>query len=159
MMRDAARFQAQNGQPQQALDTWKDAMVSSGITTTRPTDNDSFTRLTRNDEKDDWLKRGVRSDAGDLYRQQDLNVTLQHDYWGSSGTGGYSDLKAHTTMLQVDAPLSDGRMFFRSDLVNMNAGSFATDNGTYDPTWGTCAETPCRGSTNQSANGASVAVG
>lgn len=62
-------------------------------------------------------------------------------------------------MLQVDAPLSDGRMFFRSDLVNMNAGSFATDNGTYDPTWGTCAETPCRGSTNQSANGASVAVG
>ncbi|WP_163297159.1 cellulose synthase complex outer membrane protein BcsC [Enterobacter hormaechei] len=159
VMRDAARFQAQNGQPQQALDTWKDAMVSSGITTTRPTDNDSFTRLTRNDEKDDWLKRGVRSDAGDLYRQQDLNVTLQHDYWGSSGTGGYSDLKAHTTMLQVDAPLSDGRMFFRSDLVNMNAGSFATDNGTYDPTWGTCAETPCHGSTNQSANGASVAVG
>ncbi|OAZ46294.1 cellulose biosynthesis protein BcsC [Enterobacter cloacae] len=159
VMRDAARFQAQNGQPQQALETWKDAMVSSGITTTRPTDNDSFTRLTRNDEKDDWLKRGVRSDAGDLYRQQDLNVTLQHDYWGSSGTGGYSDLKAHTTMLQVDAPLSDGRMFFRSDLVNMNAGSFDTDNGTYDPTWGTCAETPCRGSTNQSANGASVAVG
>ncbi len=87
VMRDAARFQAQNGQPQQALETWKDAMVSSGITTTRPTDNDSFTRLTRNDEKDDWLKRGVRSDAGDLYRQQDLNVTLQHDYWGSSGTG------------------------------------------------------------------------
>lgn len=159
VMRDAARFQAQNGQPQQALETWKDAMVSSGITTTRPTDNDSVTRLTRNDEKDDWLKRGVRSDAGDLYRQQDLNVTLQHDYWGSSGTGGYSDLKAHTTMLQVDAPLSDGRMFFRSDLVNMNAGSFDTDNGTYDPTWGTCAETPCRGSTNQSANGASVAVG
>ncbi|EHN8769592.1 cellulose biosynthesis protein BcsC [Enterobacter hormaechei] len=159
VMRDAARFQAQNGQPQQALETWKDAMVSSGITTTRPTDNDSFTRLTRNDEKDDWLKRGVRSDAGDLYRQQDLNVTLQHDYWGSSGTGGYSDLKAHTTMLQVDAPLSDGRMFFRSDLVNMNAGSFDTNNGTYDPTWGTCAETPCHGSTNQSANGASVAVG
>ncbi|PNC12556.1 cellulose biosynthesis protein BcsC [Enterobacter cloacae] len=159
VMRDAARFQAQNGQPQQALETWKDAMVSSGITTTRPTDNDSVTRLTRNDEKDDWLKRGVRSDAGDLYRQQDLNVTLQHDYWGSSGTGGYSDLKAHTTMLQVDAPLSDGRMFFRSDLVNMNAGSFDTDNGTYDPTWGTCAETPCHGSTNQSANGASVAVG
>lgn len=50
-------------------------------------------------------------------------------------------------------------MFFRSDLVNMNAGSFDTDNGTYDPTWGTCAETPCHGSTNQSANGASVAVG
>ncbi len=131
VLRDAARFQTQNGQPQQALETYKDAMVSSGITTTRPVDNDSFTRLTRNDEKDDWLKRGVRSDAGDLYRQQDINVTLQHDYWGSSGTGGYSDLKAHTTMLQVDAPLSDGRMFFRSDLVNMDAGTFDNNNGTY----------------------------
>lgn len=159
VLRDAARFQTQNGQPQQALETYKDAMVSSGVATTRPADNDSFTRLTRNDERDDWLKRGVRSDAGELYRQQDLNVTLEHDYWGSSGTGGYSDLKAHTTMLQVDAPLSDGRMFFRSDLVNMDAGSFDTNNGTYDPKWGTCYETPCSGSTNQTASGASVAVG
>jgi hypothetical protein len=50
---------------------------------------------------DDWLKRGVRSDAADLYRQQDVNVTLEHNYWGSSGTGGYSDLKAHTTMLDA----------------------------------------------------------
>ena len=159
VLRDAARFQANNGQPQQALETYKDAMVASGVTTSRPEDNDSFTRLTRNDEKDDWLKRGVRSDAGDLYQQQDLNVTLQHDFWGSSGTGGYSDLKAHTTMLQVDAPLSDGRMFFRSDMVNMDAGSFATNNGQYDPSWGTCSATPCRGNTSQKQNGASVAVG
>ena len=38
MLRDAARFQTQNGQPQQALETYKDAMVSSGITTIRPAD-------------------------------------------------------------------------------------------------------------------------
>jgi hypothetical protein len=62
-------------------------------------------------------------------------------------------------MLQVDAPLSDGRMFFRSDLVNMDAGSFDNNNGTYDPKWGTCYETPCSGNTHQSDNGASVAVG
>ncbi|HAL2761341.1 TPA: cellulose biosynthesis protein BcsC, partial [Escherichia coli] len=122
VLRDGAKFEAQAGEPQQALETYKDAMIASGVTTTRPQDNDTFTRLTRNDEQDDWLKRGVRSDAADLYRQQDLNVTLEHDYWGSNGTGGYSDLKAHTTMLQVDAPYSDGRMFFRSDFVNMNVG-------------------------------------
>nr|VUD32673.1 cellulose synthase operon protein C [Raoultella sp. NCTC 9187] len=51
------------------------------MATARPQDNDAFTRLTRNDAKDDWLKRGIRSDAADLYRQQDLNVTLEHDYW------------------------------------------------------------------------------
>lgn len=160
VLRDAARFQAANGQPKAALETYKDTMVASGITPTRPVDNDTFTRLTRNDERDDWLKRGVRSDAGDLYRQQDVNVTLQHEYWGSSGTGGYSDLKAHTTMLHVDAPLSDGRMFFRTDMVNMDAGSFSTaSNGSFNPKWGTCASTACYGHTSQTADGASVAVG
>lgn len=160
VLRDAARYQAQDGNPKQALETYKDAMVATQITPTRPVDNDTFTRLTRNDEKDDWLKRGVRSDAADLYRQQDLNVTLQHDFWGSSGTGGYSDLKAHTTMLQVDAPLADGRMFFRSDLVNMDAGSFSTDkNDQYKKQWGTCDLSACKGSTHQSDSGASVAIG
>lgn len=27
-------------------------------------------------------------------------------------------------MLQVDAPLADGRMFFRTNLVDLDAGSF-----------------------------------
>ncbi|MCF6687296.1 cellulose synthase complex outer membrane protein BcsC [Raoultella terrigena] len=161
VLRDAARFQAQNGQPQRALESYKDAMVAAGVAAARPQDNDAFTRLTRNDAKDDWLKRGIRSDAADLYRQQDLNVTLEHDYWGSSGTGGYSDLKAQTTMLHVDAPLADGRMFFRTDLVNMNAGSFSTNgDGSYSPSWGTCGEIACTsGSLHQSDGGASVAVG
>ncbi|HFV1785096.1 TPA: tetratricopeptide repeat protein, partial [Escherichia coli] len=73
VLRDGAKFEAQAGDPTQALEIYKDAMVASGVTSTRPQDNDTFTRLTRNDEKDDWLKRGVRSDAADLYRQQDLN--------------------------------------------------------------------------------------
>ncbi|HKM97450.1 MAG TPA: cellulose synthase complex outer membrane protein BcsC [Buttiauxella sp.] len=160
VLRDAARFQAANHQPDQALDTYKDAMVSSGVTDTRPVDNDTFTRLTRNDVNDDWLKRGVRSDAADLYRQQDVNVTLDHDYWGSSGTPGYSDLKAHTTMLQVDAPLSDGRMWFRTDVVGMDAGAFENStNGDYNERWGTCDDNTCVGGNHQRANGASLAVG
>lgn len=162
VLRDAARFQTLDGAPKQALDTYKDTMVAAGITPVRPADNDTFTRLTRNDASDDWLKRGVRSDAADLYRQQDLNVTLEHDYWGSSGTGGYSALKAHTTMLQVDAPLYDGRMFFRSDWVNMNVGSFSRkSDGSYAPDWGTCGikNHPCKGGASASDNGASVAVG
>ncbi|SNY66278.1 cellulose synthase complex outer membrane protein BcsC [Enterobacter sp. CC120223-11] len=161
VLRDNSRFQVENGSPQQALEGYKDAMVAAGITPTRPQDNDSFTRLTRNDPKDDWLKRGLRSDAADLYRQQDVNVTLEHDYWGSSGTGGYSDLKAHTTMLQADAPLADGRMFFRSDYVNMNAGTFSTNSdGGYSPRWGTCSELTCySGDKSQSDRGASIAVG
>ncbi|ELJ3090164.1 cellulose biosynthesis protein BcsC [Salmonella enterica] len=160
VLRDAAAFQAQTGEPQRALETYKEAMVAAAITPVRPQDNDTFTRLTRNDEKDDWLKRGVRSDAAELYRQQDLNVTLAHDYWGSSGTGGYSDLKAHTTMLQVDAPWSDGWAFFRTDMVNMDVGRFSTDaDGKYDNNWGTCTLEKCSGHRSQADTGASVAVG
>lgn len=155
-LRDASRYQAASGDPQAALRTWGDTMVASGITDKPPVDNDTFTRLTRNDEKDDWLKRGVRSDAADLYRQQDVNVTLDHDYWGSSGTPGYSDLQAHTTMLQVDAPLSDGRMFFRTDMVNMDPGSFGDERY---PSWGSCHDAGCSNYGSQRASGASLAVG
>ncbi|MDF2779178.1 MAG: cellulose biosynthesis protein BcsC [Enterobacteriaceae bacterium] len=161
VLRDYARFQQANGQPQLALTSYNEAMVAAGIAPVPARDNDTFTRQTRNDASDDWLKRGLRSDAADLYRQQDLNVTLEHDYWGSSGTGGYSDLKANTTMLQADAPLADGRMFFRTDVVNMDVGSFATDeNGLYDPNWGTCGQLNCvNGDKSQSDGGASIAVG
>lgn len=51
-------------------------MAFSGITPARSRRINDFTLLTRNDSHDDWLKRGIRSDAADLYRQQDLNVTL-----------------------------------------------------------------------------------
>lgn len=173
VLRDAARAQAASGDPVAALSTWRDAMVAAGVAPARAQSNEAFTRLTRNNASDDWLKRGVRSDAADLYRQQDINVSLDHDYWGSSGTPGYSDLKAHTTMLQVDAPLSDGRMFLRTDVVNMNAGTFQADNnGKYSPRWGTCGARdnnpelsyqesllPCSGSQHQSASGVSLATG
>ncbi|MEI4418286.1 hypothetical protein V9022_10240, partial [Streptococcus agalactiae] len=83
---------------------YRQAMVAGGITPTLPQDNDGYTYLTRNNPSADWLKRGIRSDAADLYRQQDVTVTLDHDYWRSSGTGGISDFNAHDTMLQVDMP-------------------------------------------------------
>lgn len=157
VMRDAARFEQKQGHPDKALDYYRDAIVTSGIAPSKPQDNDTFTRLTRNDEKDDWLKRGVRSDAADLYRQQDVNVTLDHDYARSSGTGGYSDLTANTTMLQMDAPLYDGRMFLRTDIVDMQAGSFK--GGTYKEKFGTCYVNGCKPGNSQNSTGASLAAG
>ena len=43
----------------------------------------------------------VYDDASTLYRQQEWRFTLEHDYWGSNGSEGYSKLRAHTTMLQL----------------------------------------------------------
>lgn len=160
VLRDGAKFEAQAGDLTQALEIYKDVMVVFGVITTRSQDNDIFIRLIRNDEKDDWLKRGVRSDAADFYRQQDFNVIFEYDYWGSSGIGGYFDLKAYIIMLQVDASYFDGRMFFRSDFVNMNVGSFFINvDGKWDDNWGICILQDCSGNRSQSDFGVSVAVG
>jgi hypothetical protein len=158
--RDAARLERAQQQPERAQQDYRQAMVAGGITPTLPQDNDRYTYLTRNNPGDDWLKRGIRSDAADLYRQQDVNVTLDHDYWRSSGTGGISDFNAHDTMLQVDMPLYDGRAFLRTDTVQLDAGRFSTDgSGKYYETFGTCHTQGCRGDEHQKTTGTSVAAG
>ncbi len=158
--RDAARLERAQQQPERAQQDYRQAMVAGGITPTLPQDNDGYTYLTRNNPSDDWLKRGIRSDAADLYRQQDVNVTLDHDYWRSSGTGGISDFNAHDTMLQVDMPLYDGRAFLRTDTVQLDAGRFSTDgSGKYYETFGTCHTQGCRGDEHQKTTGTSVAAG
>ncbi len=157
--RDAARLEQAQSQPELAQQDYRQAMVASGIAPTAPEDNDGYTRLTRNNPADDWLKRGIRSDAADLYRQQDVRVTLDHDYWRSSGTGGISDYQAHDTMLQVDMPLYDGRAFFRTDTVQLDAGSFSTRDGKYFETFGTCNTVGCSGDERQKTTGTSVAAG
>lgn len=158
VFRDSARLAQLQGQPADAQDDFKHAMVASGIAPVLPADNDSYTLLTRNQATDDWLKRGIRADAADLYRQQDTRITLDHDYLRSSGTEGISDLSAHNTMLQVDTSLADGRAFFRTDTVQMDAGTF-DKNTRYKA--GTCFQTllPCQTKLHQRATGTSVAVG
>ncbi|WON77084.1 cellulose synthase complex outer membrane protein BcsC [Serratia sp. UGAL515B_01] len=159
LYRDSARFEQARRRPEQAEQDYRQAMVASGIAPTLPLDNDSYTRLTRNNMADDWLKRGIRSDAADLYRQQDVTVTLDHDYMRSSGTGGVSDFKAHNSMLQVDVPFYDGRAFFRTDTFQLYAGTFATDGGQHFETFGTCNTVGCSGDERQKTTGTSVAVG
>ncbi|MEC5319494.1 cellulose synthase complex outer membrane protein BcsC [Brenneria populi subsp. brevivirga] len=158
--RDAARFERRRLRPLQAQQDYRQAMAASGIAPALPQDNDAYTRLTRNNPADNWLQRSVRAEAAETYRQQDINVTLDHDYWQSSGTPGISDLKAHDTMLQVDMPWHNGRAFFRTDTIRMNAGSFALNkDGVNDARFGACADLLCRGRSPQRATGTSVAAG
>ncbi len=158
LFRDSAQLAQSQSQPVAAQDDYKHAMVASGIAPTLPADNDNYTLLTRNQATDDWLKRGIRSDAADLYRQQDTRVTLDQDYLQSSGTEGISDLSAYNTMLQVDTSLADGRVFFRTDTVQMDAGTFDA-NTRYKA--GTCYRTEvlCQANMHQQATGTSVSVG
>lgn len=157
LLRDAARLARQNGQPQRARYDYSQAMVASELAEQPPTENDDFTRLTRIELDDDWLTRSIRADAADLYRQLDTTITLEHDYQRSSGTGGYSDLTAHTSMLELETPMRDGRAFLRADMVQMDAGSF--DGGVYNETFGTCREVGCSKDYHQSTSGISVGAG
>lgn len=158
--RDAARLETEQGQSAAAQADYRQAMVASGISSTSPQDNDSYTRLTRPQQSDDWLQRSIRADAADQYRQQDINVTLGHDYWRSSGTNGISNLKAHDTILQVDFPLYQGRGFVRTDTISMNAGRFNTNsNGAFREVFGTCATLDCYSGRTQKTSGTGVAAG
>ena len=175
--RDRARLAEQTKQSQPALTYYKYAMQAAGISdraNEEPiTNNDDFTRLTRIEPTDDWLKRSIRSGAADLYRQQDTTVTFNQDYQRSSGTAGYSDFTAHVSMLQLDTPLTlpswveqlglaerDGRAFARADVVQLDAGSFDSGNsGTYQADFGTCADAPCSRDQQQTADGISLGVG
>ncbi len=157
--RDAAQLEQQTGHPQAAREDYQQAMVASGITAETPTNNDSYTQLTRNDASDDWLKRGIRSDAHDLYRQQDVNFTLDEDRSTNSGTPGKSDLQSNTTMLQADMPWYQGRAFLRSDIVRMDNGTFNNDNGNYSASFGTCNDILCHRDQDQNANGVSFGAG
>lgn len=157
--RNAANVEQQLGQPQLARQDYEQAMIASGITDKQPQDNDSYTRLTRNNASDDWLKRGIRSDAHDLYRQQDVNFTVDTDSWTSSGTPGKSDLTANTTMFQADMPVYQGRGFLRADWVRMDAGTFDNENGNYEASFGTCSDQNCRSYRSQTANGVSLGAG
>lgn len=136
--RDAARLETQQQQPEQAQKDYQLAMAASGISPDVPQDNDRYTALTRNQSQDDWLKRSIRSDAADLYRQQDTTFTLEQDYSRNKGNGGTSDFTAHTTMMQAETPLADGRSFVRVDHVLVSAGTFSTANGSHNQQFGSC---------------------
>ncbi|MCI1440437.1 MAG: cellulose synthase complex outer membrane protein BcsC [Acetobacter peroxydans] len=159
-LRDAARFDAANHHPRDALALYQHDVVASSITRVVPCDNVAFTQMTRTMDNEDWLKRGIRSDAGDLYKQQNIMVTLDYDYWGLSGNRGYSRMRAGSTMLEADGPLSDGTAQLRADFVDMTAGTFGSDSdGGYTPLWATCSTAVCHGQTHQDAMGVSLAAG
>lgn len=156
VLRDIARFQRDSQHRQQAHYYYQQAMIKDGITDKLPKDNIEYTTLMRNDDKDNWLSRSLRADTHSLYRQQEWRFTLEHDYWGASGSEGYSKLRAHTTMLQLDHPVYDGRFFWRADLVNLNSGKLGTSP--YDSKFGTCYRTGCSPLAQQ-AFGVSPAIG
>lgn len=156
--RDAARLET----PELAQQDYRQAMAASGISHDVPLSNDDYTRLTRNDEQDDWLKRSIRSDAADLYRQQDTTFTLEQDYSRDKGNGGTSDFTAHTTMMQAETPFADGRSFVRVDHVLVSAGTFATTDGSHSERFGSCNDGNsggCSRDFTQRDEGTSIGVG
>jgi len=157
VFRDAARLERAQQQPEQALADYRQAMTASGIGS-----SGNISRATRNDPQDDWLKRSLRSDTADLYRQQQTTLTVQEDYSRNSGTGGISDFTAHTTMLQAEHPFADGRGFFRLDQVDVSAGTFTTRNGSFDTLFGSCDDANsggCSRQTHQRDRGTALAAG
>ncbi|MBV6272400.1 cellulose biosynthesis protein BcsC [Alcaligenaceae bacterium CGII-47] len=164
LLRDAARLM-RDEQPQMALDLYAQAMQENELippnTEASGRDNDALTRATRANRDDDWLRRSLRSDTEALYQQQNPTLHLHNEFWGSrDGTPGLSDLRADTTIMQLDMPLKGGRAFARAERVFMDAGRFDTKpDNSYDNNFGTCALQDCTSGHTQQATGVSPAIG
>ena len=174
--RDLARLTSASD-PQRALNLYARAMRDADILPPEAAqyqrDDAAFTRAMRSHDKDSWLERGVRREAQQLYEQQNPTLTLHNNrWWRRDGTPGLSRLHADTTMLQLDYPLLQGKVFLRADHVRMDAGTLETDaDGVYRGEFGTCSfaasNTPagwqpapaCTNGLKQKAIGTSVAVG
>ena len=156
VLRDSARILNKQGKTEAALNQYSQAMVASGLASIEPKSREELTRLTKHNPTDDWLKSSLRTDTASLAKRDDVRLTLEHDYWGSSGKSGYSKLRAQTTMLQADIPVYSGSSFLRLDHVNINAGNLKGEN---TGLWGSCDEFDCRSFKQQKYEGNSFALG
>lgn len=155
--RDAARQRFAQGDHEGALARDRKALTAAGLAPRDDLDGGSLTRIGRAREGEAWLAAGLRSDLDKHYRQSQTTVSLDSDYWGDKGTGGVSDLRALTQMLQLDTPLATGRAFGRLEWVQLDAGSLPDDP--YREKFGTCNRQDCHGEQQQRSDGITVAAG
>ncbi len=155
--RDAARQRFAEHDVEEALVRDRKGLVAAGLAPREDLEGGELTRLARSQDGEGWLASGLRSDLDRHYRQSQTTFSLDSDYWGSSGTGGYSDLRALTQMAQLDTPLAGGTAFGRLELVDMDAGELP--DSPYRAQFGTCAARDCRGDAHQQSRGTTLAAG
>lgn len=164
----ARSWQAAGKPPQDALNWYAQGMVAADLLPAevmQPVrDNVAFTRAMRLEDNDDWLARGLRTEAQALYQQQNPTIRIHNDHWWrSDGTPGISELTANTTIVQANYPIKNGSGFIRADHVRMDAGRLEPDaDGIYRGELGTCASEAtavCKDGFKQRAQGTSVAIG
>ena len=155
--RDAARQRVAEHDVEGALVRDRKGLVAAGLAPREDLEGGELTRLARSQDGEGWLASGLRSDLDRHYRQSQTTFSLDSDYWGSSGTGGYSDLRALTQMAQLDTPLAGGTVFGRLELVDMDAGDLP--DSPYRAQFGTCAARDCRGDAHQQNRGTTLAAG
>ncbi|MDX7825079.1 cellulose synthase complex outer membrane protein BcsC [Aeromonas caviae] len=155
--RDAARQRVAEHDVEEALVRDRQGLVAAGLAPREDLEGGELTRLARSQDGEGWLASGLRSDLDRHYRQSQTTFSLDSDYWGSSGTGGYSDLRALTQMAQLDTPLAGGTAFGRLELVDMDAGDLP--DSPYRAQFGTCAARDCRGDAHQQNRGTTLAAG
>lgn len=158
IFRDAGKMEVSLVHPKIARKFFEQAMVHSNITNQLPANDESYTKLTLSREKESWLKRGIRSDAATLYKQQSHIATIEQDLWRLKGAPGRSDYSADDKILHVRKPYRDGIFYVRGDLVALSAGKFLVQNGVFVDELGTC-EVGCTRDFKQASSGIGLMVG
>lgn len=159
IFRDAARIATRLIHPQQARLDYEQAMLNAGMTEVLPKHDEHYSLLTRNHCDDDWLKKSIRADAAELFKQQAHEVTVEEDMWQLKGTPGISDYRADDSVFHYKSPYHDGVFYLRGDLLRLSAGTFETQNGVHFESFGTCTADGCTQDFKQTSSGFGIISG
>lgn len=145
--REYANLLSLMNQPEEALAVYQRAFYHHGLIHSPRPDPEEFTRamlIPDAYQAGDWLTPSLTQRAAALYTQQSLRLEGGSYFKRDSGSGGYSDLTALTTTLQLSFPLGSGQGRIISDAVYLDSGSLGS--APYDSKFGRCYASGCDGS-------------
>lgn len=151
--RDSALLNSVENDPNGAIDDYRHALLTADVTPVYAKTNESFTRATRANSNDDWLKKSIKSGAANTYRQQMHQVTANRLYLSLPGSKGTSQENIDDRILGIEGPFHQGRLKLRSDYVTIDAGNFSRRTGSFSTNFGTCGQQACTSGFSQVSSG------
>lgn len=141
----------------EAKKVYKKAFYERGMISSPNASDEEYTRAMLVPDfyrEADWVTPSMIGNASELYLQRTVRIDAGTTFQRDDGSGGYSDLTALTSTVQVSFPIGSGRGAVIADHIYMDSGSLS--RSAYGSKFGRCYASGCNGS-SQSDQGVAVA--
>ncbi len=141
----------------EAKKVYQQAFYVQGLTSAPAVSDEEYTRAMLIPDfyrEGDWVTPSLIGRASELYQQQTVRIDAGTTFQRDDGSGGYSDLTALTSTVQLSFPVGSGRGAVIADHVYMDSGKLSSSP--YGSKFGRCYASGCDGS-SQSDQGTALA--